>query len=117
MSISSFRGTPPCGSTRYMLCSPVTRESNAINLPSGAQRGVPVMLIPNDVSWTGLEPSASQTHISLEPVLLDSKAILLPSGEIFGAFCSRDETTSFWLLGGDASRSRRQMFTLVNPCT
>src|SRR5215469_3567286 len=100
-----------------MLASPVTRESNAIRLPSGDHRGVPVPCMPNDVSWTGFEPSESQTQTSLEPVLLDSKAILLPSGEMLGASCSRDETTSFWPLGGDESRSRRQMFTLVNPCT
>src|SRR5215469_14611034 len=100
-----------------MLGSPLVRESNAISLPYGDHRGVPVPEMPNDVNWMGLEPSESQTHTSLEPVLLDSKAILLPSGEILGASCSRDETTSFWPFGGDASKSRRQMFTLVNPCT
>src|SRR5215472_4057703 len=100
-----------------MLASPVARESNAIHLPSGDQRGVPVTPFPNDDNWMALEPSASHTQISLAPVLVDSKAIFDPSGEMLGEVCSRDETMSLLALGGDACKSSRQILMFVTPCT
>src|SRR5215469_9793605 len=98
-----------------MLASPPARESNAIHLPSGDQRGVPVNLIPNDDNWMGLEPSASHTQISLKPVRSDEKAIFDPSGEMLGAICWRDETISLLALGGEACRSNRHIFVFVTP--
>src|SRR3974390_2370785 len=98
-----------------MLAWPVTRESNAINLPSGDHRGVPVAPFPNDDNWMGLEPSASHTQTSLAPVLSDSKAIFDPSGEMLGDSCWRDETMSLLALGGDACKSNRHILTLVKP--
>src|SRR5215471_13475057 len=100
-----------------MLASPPARESKAIHLPSGDQRGVPVTPIPNDDNWMGLEPSASQTQTSLGPVRLDSKAIFDPSGEMLGEICWRDETISLVARGGEASKSSRHMFMFVTPCT
>src|SRR5215469_2758328 len=100
-----------------MLASPPARESNAIHLPSGDQRGDPVTLIPNDDNWMGLEPSASQIQISLEPVRSDSKAIFDRSGEMLGAPCWRDETMSLSALGGEACKSSRQIFIFLTPCT
>src|SRR5215469_2282795 len=100
-----------------MLASPPARESKAIHLPSGDQRGVPVACLPNDDNWIGLEPSASHTQTSLEPVRSDWKAIFDPSGEMLGAICWRDDTISLSALGGDPSKSRRQIFVFVRPCT
>src|SRR3974390_1154797 len=98
-----------------MLASPPARESNAIHLPSGDHRGVPVNCTPNDDNWMGLEPSASHTQTSSEPVRSDSKAIFYPSGEMLGDSCWRDETMSLLALGGDACKSSRQILTLRKP--
>src|SRR6516162_3287899 len=100
-----------------MLASPPARESKAIHLPSGDQRGVPVTCTSNDDSWTGSEPSASETQTSLKPVLLDWNATFEPSGEMLGAICWRDEIKSLPALGGEATKSSRQIFVLVRPCT
>jgi|SRR6516162_5379274 hypothetical protein len=100
-----------------MLPSPPKRESKAIHLPSGDQRGVPVTFIPNDDNWMELEPSASHTHTSVEPVLSDWNAIFDPSGDMLGAICWRLDTTSLPALGGEASKSSRHMFVFVTLCT
>src|SRR3954464_8952224 len=64
------------------------RESKAISLPSGDQRGVPVWRSPKDVNCSGLVPSAAATHTSHEPVRSDVNTIRLPSGEYCGPTCN-----------------------------
>src|SRR5438477_10906919 len=83
--------------------------SNAIFIPSGDQRGVPVSGPPYFVSCTGIRPLLSLTQISLLPDRLERNATRLPSGEYCGleSYCV-DEVT----LTGDSfpSDSTRQIF-------
>src|SRR5947207_981537 len=98
-----------------MLASPTTRESKAMSLPSGDQRGVPVFLMPNELSCTALEPSVSETQISVLPDRLDEKVICFPSGETFGPICSRDKLTTFQACACGWERSTRQIFMFLRP--
>src|SRR4029453_8639935 len=85
------------------------RASNTMRWPSGAQRGVPVVL-PMEVICTGFEPSALQIQISGRPERLDAKTIFFPSGEYRGLFSCRVEAIS--LTGfPNGDKSKRQMLS------
>src|SRR6476659_6024025 len=87
---------------------PSGRLSNAMRVPSGDQRGVPVSVPPKRVNWTGSRPSESVTQISLLPERLERKAICVPSGEYCGLESYCVEETIF--LGGlRPVRSKRQI--------
>ena len=64
-----------------MSALPAARESKAICLPSGDQRGEPEGWPLKDVNWTGRCPVLSATQICPLPERFEAKAILLPSGD------------------------------------
>src|SRR3954463_12670317 len=75
---------------------PAAPESNASDLPSGDQRGVPeregpLKLVTCMQCW----PSLAQVQISLDPDRLDANAIRLPSGEYCARSSHAEESVSF----------------------
>src|SRR5689334_6884175 len=98
-----------------MSAWPSGRLSNAIRLPSGDQRGVPVNAPPTCVSCHAARPSASLSQISFDPDRLERNTILSPSGEMEGleSYCV-DEITFFG--GAPDARSNRQMLVSSKNC-
>ena len=88
-------GDPPSALIKKISECPCRTESNAICLPSGDQRGVPVEGAASDVNCTGFEPSLLHTHNSEVPERLEPKAILLPSGEKLASNSMREDVMSF----------------------
>ena len=77
-----------------MSALPGVRESKAICVPSGDQRGVPVTVL-KCVSWRGLVPSLRHNQTSYAPLRVDSKTIWLPSGENWGPLSIAVEDKNF----------------------
>src|SRR4030095_14491788 len=94
---------------------PVTVESNAICLLSGAQRGVPTSGPFIEVNWMAFIPSESLTQISLLPERAEVNAMRLLSGEYCGPKSCRVEDIILVATGGlvEGEIGIRQMF--VSP--
>src|SRR5579883_2544403 len=78
------RGVPPAAATTQISELPLDRESKAIHLPSGDQRGDPVMAPLMLVSLRRPVPPELAIQTSFGPVRVLRKATLDPSGENWG---------------------------------
>src|SRR5258708_21132 len=81
-AVSRF-GRPPLALMTYTSKFPPALESNAIRVPSGDQRGHPVIAAPSDVNCTAPDPSLPQTQTSHRPERSEVNTILVPSGDRF----------------------------------
>src|SRR5215470_14559932 len=76
-----------------MSLDPLPVPSNAIDFPSGDQRGLPTDGPRKEVNCVCLEPSASADQSSLDPVRLLTKAMRAPSGETLRSRLSPIDST------------------------